>query len=109
MSVRPRPSTRVVVATGLLLALVLAGFVSFYASSRPDGLEYVAGQQGFGENAAEHRSSADSPLADYTTRGVENDRASGALAGVTGTVLVLALAGGAAWLLRRRGTDPEHA
>lgn len=109
MSVDRRPSTSVVVVTGLLVALVLAGFVSYYASSQPDGLEYVAGHQGFGESAREHQSSADSPLADYTTRGVENDRASGAVAGVTGTVVVLALAGGAAWLLRRRGTDPEHA
>lgn len=103
-----RVSTRTLVLAGLLVALVLAGFVSFYASGDPDGLEYVAGQQGFGDTAAGHRA-ADSPLADYATRGVEDDRASGAVAGITGTVLVLVLAGGAAVLLRRRNPDPERA
>jgi cobalt/nickel transport protein len=101
MSSGRRISTRTLLVTGVLVALVLAGFVSFYASSDPDGLEYVAGQQGFAEDTREHPS-ANSPLADYTTRGVEEDRASGALAGITGTLLVLVLTGGSAWLLRRR-------
>ncbi len=101
-------STRAVVLTGLLVALVLAAFVSYYASSKPDGLEYVAGQQGFAENAQEHRTSADSPMVAYATKGIEDDRASGALAGITGTIAVLVLAGGAALLLRRRDADPER-
>lgn len=101
-----RVSTRTVVVTGLLIALVLAGLVSFYASSSPDGLEYVAEQQGFADTARQQPGPAGSPMADYATRGVEDDRASSALAGITGTVLVLGLAGGSAWLLRRRRTEP---
>ncbi len=97
-----RVSTRAVLVTGLLAALLIAGFLSYYASGKPDGLEYVADQQGFAANAQEHQA-GDSPLADYATRGVEDDRASSAVAGVTGTVLVLVIAGGAGLLLRRRG------
>lgn len=100
-----RISTRTLIIAGLLVAFVLAGFVSYYASSHPDGLEYVAGDQGFLDTAKDHKSSQDSPMADYTTKGVDNPRLSGAIAGVTGTVLVLVIAGGVALLVRRRGTD----
>lgn len=102
-----RVSTRALVLAGLLVALFLAGFVSYYASSNPDGLEYVATEKGFLDTADAHKSSADSPMADYTTRGVDNPRLSGAIAGITGTVLVLVIAGGVALLVRRRGAgDP---
>ena len=43
---RPRPLHRKVWVTGLVTSLVLAGFVSFYASASPDGLEKVAARQG---------------------------------------------------------------
>ncbi|WP_194846731.1 PDGLE domain-containing protein, partial [Mumia zhuanghuii] len=64
---RKRLSTRTLVAVGLLVALVLAGVVSYYASSHPDGLEYVATDKGFLDTAKEHESSADSPMSDYST------------------------------------------
>jgi len=102
-----RVSTRALIIAGVFVAFVLAGFVSYYASSNPDGLEYVAGQQGFLETAQDHRTSADSPMADYATKGVENTRLSGAVAGITGTVLVLVIAGGTGLLLRRRSTEPD--
>ncbi|MBD3784286.1 MAG: PDGLE domain-containing protein, partial [Micrococcales bacterium] len=35
----PRVSTRRLVVVGLAVCLVIAGVVSFYASSHPDGLE----------------------------------------------------------------------
>jgi cobalt/nickel transport protein len=100
---RARVSTRAVVLVGVLVALVLAGFVSYYASSHPDGLEFVAGDKGFLDTAEDHRSSADSPMSDYSTKGVDDPRLSGAVAGVTGTVLVLVIAGGVALVVRRRG------
>ena len=100
-----RPRTRLFLAVGLLAALLLAGVASYYASSHPDGLEYVAEQTGFLESA-EDSPTADSPLADYRTRGVEDERASGALAGVSGVVVVAVVSGGLFWLLRRRGGVP---
>ncbi len=49
---------------GLSLSLLLAGVVSFYASSSPDGLEYVAESKGFLDTASDHAFGG-SPLADY--------------------------------------------
>jgi cobalt/nickel transport protein len=98
---------RTVWVVGLVVALLVAGVASFYASSNPDGLEYVAEQTGFLDSAQEHDASG-SPLADYQTRGVDDDRLSGGLAGVLGSLVVLALAGGLFWVIRRRGApDPE--
>lgn len=95
------------VAVGIaVVALLLAGVVSYYASANPDGLEYVAGKTGFLDSASEH-GAADGPLADYGTQGVDNARLSGGLAGVIGTVVVLVLAGGLVLAIRRRPTSDE--
>ncbi len=100
--------TRTVVVAGIVLALLIAGVASFYASSNPDGLEYVAEQVGFAETA-EDSAAKDSPFADYGTRGVENERLSGGLAGVVGALVVLLLAGGLTLAVRRRGrTADQH-
>jgi cobalt/nickel transport protein len=100
--------TTVFVAIGLIVALVLAGVGSFYASSHPDGLERVATDQGF-VDSADDSATADSPLADYGTKGVDNERAAVGVAGVIGVGVTFVLAGGAFWLLRRtsgrRGRD----
>lgn len=87
---------------GLLLTLTVAGVGSYYASAHPDGLEFVAEKTGF-LDSAEDPATSDSPLADYQTAGVDNERVSGGLAGVAGVVLVLVLAGGLAYAVRRRG------
>jgi cobalt/nickel transport protein len=71
------------VVTGLVVSLVLAGGVSYYASSHPDGFEKSAGEIGFLDTAKESPLK-DSPLAEYGVAGVENERLSGALAGVIG-------------------------
>lgn len=94
-------STRRFFAVVLLAALLIAGGASYYASSHPDGLEHVAQQTGF-EDTARDSPAARSPLADYSTKGVEDDRASGGVAGVAGALLVLVTAGGLFWVLRRR-------
>lgn len=92
------------VAAGIaVVALLLAGVVSYYASANPDGLEYVAERTGFLDSASEH-GAADGPLADYSTKGVDDARLSGGLAGVIGTVVVLLVAGGLILLVRRRPT-----
>lgn len=95
--------SRTLVVVGVVVALLVAGVGSFYASSNPDGLEYVAEQAGF-LDTAEENSTADGPLAGYQTRGVEDDRLSGGLAGVLGALVVLLLVGGLTWAVRRRGS-----
>jgi cobalt/nickel transport protein len=92
--------TRVVVVTGLLLALLLAGVVSYYAASSPDGLNRVAHDKGFAATEEQHNQVA--PLAGYQASAVHNDRLSGGLAGVVGCAVVLVLAGGLTLVLRRR-------
>ena len=71
---------------GAIVTLILAGVVSFYASSNPDGLEKVAEKIGFIETAKEH-SISDSPLADYGVKGIENSRVSVGTAGVIGVIV----------------------
>jgi hypothetical protein len=97
-----RVRTRWVVVGVALVALLLAGVVSFYASASPDGLNRVAADQGFAATEKQHASDG-SPLAGYESKGVHDARASRAVAGVTGTVVVLLLAGGLTLLVRRRG------
>ena len=93
--------TRVLLAVGLLLSLLVAGVASHYASSAPDGLEKVAADKGFDETARDH-DLAGSPFADYQTDGVGDRRLSGGLAGITGVALTGALACGLFLVLRRR-------
>ncbi|HEY9438836.1 MAG TPA: PDGLE domain-containing protein, partial [Streptomyces sp.] len=100
-------SVRRVWATGLVTALVLAGFVSFYASSSPDGLEKVASDQGIDRNVQEH-TAADSPLAGYGVKDISDARLSGGLAGVLGVGATVAVGSGVFWAVRRRRT-PETA
>lgn len=100
--------TRTFLFSGLLVALLLGGVVSFYASSHPDGLEYVAERTGFLDSADDH-AAADGPMADYAVKGVDNDRLAGGLAGVIGIGVTLLIAGGIAWAVRRRGSDEVEA
>ncbi|NHC24026.1 cobalt ABC transporter permease [Nocardioides sp. IC4_145] len=104
--VRRRVSTRALLVTGLVVALLVAGIASYYASSHPDGLEHVAGETGF-LDTAEDSPTADSPFADYATKGVDDERLSVGIAGVLGTLVVLVLAGGLALALRRRGPTEQ--
>lgn len=94
---------------GLVVALLVAGVASHYASSHPDGLERVARSAGF-DATAQESPAADGPLAGYAAEGVEDARLSGGLAGVAGTLLVLLLAGGLFRVVRRRtpaGSTPD--
>ncbi|MFE9886371.1 energy-coupling factor ABC transporter permease [Streptomyces scopuliridis] len=101
-------STRKVWATGLVTALVLAGFVSFYASASPDGLEKVAADQGIDRKTEPHHT-ADSPLADYGVKDVGDARISGGLAGVIGVGATVVVGSGVFWVVRRRRTAPDTA
>ena len=94
-------------AAVLLLTLVLAGVVSSFASSSPDGLEKVAEDRGFIGTARDHNL-AGSPVADYNLKGVDNTRLSGGLAGIIGVGTTLALGSGT-FLALRRGTATTEA
>jgi cobalt/nickel transport system permease protein len=85
-------------ATGLLAALVLA-IVSPLASANPDGLEWVAGQEGFLD-------AAQRPLyriiPDYLLPGVSNETAATILAGIIGALIVFGVAIAVAYSRRTR-------
>ncbi|MET9733144.1 energy-coupling factor ABC transporter permease [Streptomyces sp. NPDC006458] len=98
--VAARP-TRKVWLTGLAASLVLAGVVSFYASASPDGLEKVAADHGIDKKAEDH-ANADSPLADYGVKDVDDARLSGGLAGVIGVGVTVVAGSGVFWAVRRR-------
>jgi cobalt/nickel transport protein len=99
---------------GLFVALLLAGVVSSLASGSPDGLDYAAregctfnaddeitGGTCMAQQEGDHQL-ADSPLADYGIKGIDNEYLSTALAGVSGVLLTFAIGGGLFWVLRRR-------
>lgn len=106
MSTAPRRgvSTTRLVVVGLAVCVLLAGVVSAWASSHPDGLEFVAERLGFGDTAGDHGASG-SPFADYGTAGIDDARLSGGVAGLVGVLVVAVVAFGLMHLLRRRGSD----
>lgn len=93
--------TRTFLLAGLVVALLLGGVASYYASTHPDGLEHVAEQVGLADTDDES-ATADGPMADYRVDGVDDPRLSGGIAGVIGILVTLALAGGLALAVRRR-------
>ncbi|MEO3929704.1 PDGLE domain-containing protein [Micromonosporaceae bacterium B7E4] len=101
---------------GLLVALLLAGVVSNFASAHPDGLDSslregctfdaddnITGGSCPAQQAKDHEL-ADSPLADYGVRGVDNAFLSTGLSGVLGVLITFGVGGGLFWLTRRRST-----
>jgi len=100
--VAARPPRRIW-AVGLVTSLVLAGFVSFYASANPDGLEKVAADHGIDKKAEDH-AAADSPLADYGVKDITDARLSGGLAGVIGVGVTVVAGSAVFWAVRRRRT-----
>lgn len=99
-----RTSGRRFFAVFLLAALLVAGVASYYASSHPDGLSFVAEKTGF-SNQEKASPASDGPFAGYSTKGIDDERLSGGVAGIAGCLLVLGIAGGLFWGLRRHGTD----
>jgi cobalt/nickel transport protein len=83
------------------VTLLLAGVVSTFASSSPDGLERVAVDQGIAHTERAHPL-GDGPMADYDVKAVDDGVLSGGLAGVSGVLVVLALTSGVAVTVRRR-------
>ena len=92
---------------------MIAGVLSYAASSSPDGLdsatqrgcetvEVNGAEQLRGNCIAQHagdHAMASSPLADYSVSGLGDN--SGGVAGVIGVVVTVLVAGGLFWLLAR--------
>ncbi|MFZ4124339.1 MAG: PDGLE domain-containing protein [Candidatus Planktophila sp.] len=97
-------STNKFVAAGFLVAALLAGGASYYASSHPDGLEKVAEDIGFIDSAKDS-AVAGSPLADYGIKGIDNARVSGGLAGILGIVATGAVGGALFMFIRKKPVD----
>ena len=98
------------VVGGLLVALLLAFFVSPHASSKPDGLEKVAADKGLDKGDKAH-TLGDGPLADYSVKGVDDETISTGLAGIIGVTLTFAIGLGLFLILRavRRRSESGHA
>jgi cobalt/nickel transport system permease protein len=99
----------VVVGAGLVVAFILAFFVSPFASSSPDGLEKVAADKGLNTGEQTH-ALADGPLADYAVKGVDNEKLSTGLAGVIGVTVTFAVGLGLFLVLKkvRRHDEPDE-
>ena len=76
--------------------VVVATVVSQFASDEPDGLEYVAEQEGFADTASDPP--AEAPLAGYEAEG--DGVGSRAVAGLVGVVVTLAIGAGLFWMVR---------
>ncbi|MBU1062373.1 MAG: PDGLE domain-containing protein [Candidatus Omnitrophica bacterium] len=84
----------------ILFSLILAFFISPFASSSPDGLEKVAEDRGFLEKG-EIKPVFTSPIPDYTWPGIDNESFATGLAGIFGTLIVFGVAYGMAVIIKR--------
>ena len=90
-----------VIIYGLAISFLLAGGISFFASSSPDGLERVAEDKGF-LSAGEGKEIFKAPLPDYSAKFIENTFLSNAFAGIAGTLLVFSVIFAAGKILIKR-------
>ncbi len=80
------------VLAGLAICAIIAGVVSYYASSRPDGLERVAEVLTGGQSTDTGTTvPIAAPMADYEVPGVRSKRVAGGLAGLAGVVVTFAI------------------
>ena len=92
---------RVLAGLVVVVALLLAGIASHYASPAPDGLTRVADDHGISRAERPHATDG-SPLSGYSVRGIGDDGLSRGLAGVAGVGVILLLGTGLTVVVRRR-------
>lgn len=90
---------------GLGMALLVALFLSPFASPSPDGLEKVAETKGFSEKGTEWTFWKYAPFSDYTVRWIKNEKVSTALSGLIGTLAIFLIALGVGKLIRKTPTN----
>jgi PDGLE domain len=95
----------VLAIAAVIVVLTIGVVVSQFASSEPDGLEYVAGQQGFDDTAQTH-TLEDAPLADYGGNLDQDPAISTAVAAVVGIAVTALLSVGLFWVARSRKHEP---
>ncbi len=93
--------TSIMIILILGISLLLGGWISNYASQNPDGLEWVAGEQGFLEKGEVEPAFNAAPLPDYAVPGLVPEEnkpdtpdltwLSTIVAGAGGTLLVFGL------------------
>jgi cobalt/nickel transport system permease protein len=88
---RARIGVATLVVAGVLVAFGLAAFASPFASNKPDGLNKVAADHGF-DAPARNSATADSPLAGYGVKHVDNEKVSKGSAGIVGVAVTLLVA-----------------
>jgi len=84
----------------LIVSVILALFLSPFASKYPDGLEKVAEDKKF---LSEGQETWKAPLPDYTVPGVKHEGLSTSVAGVIGTLITFFIAIIIAFLLKKKG------
>jgi cobalt/nickel transport system permease protein len=93
---QPAPAGKVVWVVGLGIALLLAVFSPF-ASTHPDGLEWVAKQKGFLDMA---QGPLYKVIPNYIFPGITNEAFATIAAGIIGTLIVFGVALGVAYARR---------
>jgi cobalt/nickel transport protein len=73
---------------GLGVSLLLALFLSPFASSSPDGLEKVAEMKGFAGKGEGWKVWKYAPFSEYTIPWIKNEKVSTALSGLIGTFAI---------------------
>jgi cobalt/nickel transport protein len=87
---------------GLGVALLLALFLSPFASSSPDGLEKVTEAKGFSEKGESWKFWKHAPLSDYTLPWIKSEKLSTALSGLIGTLAIFFITIGIGKAIKKR-------
>ena len=86
-------TTIIVIITTVVISLLIATFLSPFASTFHDGLKKVAERFGFAEKAVEAINSKFFIIKDYSISFTDNEFWKGALAGLFGVLIVIAIFG----------------
>ena len=86
---------------GLGICLLIALFLSPFASTSPDGLEKVAETKGFSEKGESWKFWKHAPFPDYAVPWIKNEKVSNALSGLIGTLAIFLLALGIGRLIKK--------